>query len=196
MGDFHRSMNTQDATQRRVLYWLFGINGAMFVIEVIAGFVASSTGLLADALDMLADASVYAISLSAVGASLARKQAAATTSGIIQIALGAGVAFEVIRRVIDGGAPEGFTISIIGTMAFVANITCLRLIYRYRDGDVNMRAGYIFSANDVIGNLAVIAGGLLVVATGSQWPDLAAGFGISVLVVAGGVKIIVAARRG
>ena len=44
-------------TQRRTLRVVLAINTAMFVFEIVAGMLASSTGLIADSLDMLADAS-------------------------------------------------------------------------------------------------------------------------------------------
>lgn len=53
--------------QSRVLILLLAINGVMFVAEVIAGIMGDSTALIADSLDMLADATVYAIGLYAVG---------------------------------------------------------------------------------------------------------------------------------
>ncbi len=57
-----------------------------------------------------------------------------------------------------------------------------------------MRASFIFSRNDVVANLAVILGGLLVAASGSASWDLLAGAGIGALVFWGGVRILQEAR--
>lgn len=56
-----------DLREAWVLKWLFGVNAVMFIFELIVGIVAQSAGLIADSLDMLADASVYMVALYAVG---------------------------------------------------------------------------------------------------------------------------------
>ena len=94
-------------TQRRTLRVVLAINTAMFVFEIVAGMLASSTGLIADSLDMLADASVYAISLYAVGRAASIRRRAATASGVLQLVLGFGVLIEAVRRFIGGGEPIG-----------------------------------------------------------------------------------------
>ena len=78
----------------------------------------------------------------------------------------------------------------VGTLALVANLTCLALLAKHRDGEVHMRASWIFSVNDVLANLGVIAGGLLVSVTGSRWPDLVIGAAITLLVLRGGLRIL------
>ena len=56
--------------QKRVLILVLLINAVMFVVEFIAGMLSHSTALMADSLDMLADALVYALGLFALGLSL------------------------------------------------------------------------------------------------------------------------------
>ena len=80
-----------DTLERRTLWMLLAINGVMFLAEAIIGWLAESTGLLADSLDMLADAMVYSTALYAVGRSTTLKHRAASVSGWIQIGLGIGV---------------------------------------------------------------------------------------------------------
>ena len=55
------------AHQRRVLQLVLTVNASMFVLELGAAALAQSTSLLADAMDMLGDALVYAFSLWVVG---------------------------------------------------------------------------------------------------------------------------------
>ena len=176
--------------QSRVLILLLAINGVMFVAEIIAGIIGDSTALIADSLDMLADATVYAIGLYAVGRSLAVKAKAAHLSGIFQIVLGLGVLFDIVRRTVIGSEPESMMMVLVGMVALVANTICLVLIYKHRQGEVHMRASWIFSKNDVIANLGVIAAGLLVAYTGSHWPDLIVGLLIATIVTRGGLHII------
>ncbi len=176
--------------QRRVLVVLLAVNGVMFIAEMVAGLLSDSTALIADSLDMLADATVYAIGLYAVGRSLAVKAKAAHISGVFQMLLGVGVLLDIVRRSIAGSEPESLMMMAIGVVALIANIVCLVLIYRHRQGEVHMRASWIFSRNDVIANLGVIGGGVLVAWLGSPWPDLVIGSVIAAIVVRGGVQII------
>ena len=176
--------------QSRVLILLLAINGMMFVAEIVAGIISDSTALIADSMDMLADATVYAIGFYAVGRSLLIKAKAAHISGVFQIALGLGVLFDIVRRAIVGSEPESVMMIAVGVVALIANVVCLVLIYKHRQGEVHMRASWVFSKNDVIANLGVITGGLLVAYTGSSYPDLIIGLLIVAIVVRGGFHII------
>jgi len=176
--------------QSRVLILLLAINGMMFVAEIVAGIISDSTALIADSLDMLADATVYAIGFYAVGRSLLIKAKAAHISGVFQIVLGLGVLFDIVRRAIVGSEPESVMMIVVGVVALIANVVCLVLIYKHCQGEVHMRASWVFSKNDVIANLGVITGGLLVAYTGSSYPDLIIGLLIVAIVVRGGFHII------
>jgi len=180
--------------ERRTLWILLAINGAMFLVEAVAGWLADAAGLVADSLDMLADASVYGIVLYAVGRSRRLQANAAFASGVVQIALGAGVLLEVGRRLVYGSEPVSALMMLVGGVALVANITCLVLVARHRDAGVHMRASYIFSANDVVANVGVIVSGALVLLLGSRLPDLVVGAVIAVVVVRGGIEILRQAR--
>ncbi len=180
----------KDRAQSRVLIILLAINGVMFVAEIIAGIMGDSTALIADSLDMLADATVYAIGLYAVGRSLLVKAKAAHISGVFQVLLGLGVLIDIVRRFTVGSEPEPMVMMAVGAVALIANSICLMLIYRHRQGEVHMRASWIFSKNDVIANLGVICSGVLVAWLDSPWPDLMIGLAIAALVIRGGVHII------
>jgi Co/Zn/Cd efflux system component len=166
----------------------------MFVAEIVTGIIAESTGLIADSIDMLADAAVYAIGLYAVGRAASVKINAAIISGIFQIVIALGVAAEIARRLIWGNEPEPLFMMGVGVVALVANIVCLVLISKHRDGEVHMRASWIFSKNDVIANSGVILAGALVYMLNSRLPDLVIGTLIVIVILRGGIKIINEAR--
>jgi len=169
---------------------LLAINAAMFAVEVVAGWLAQSTGLLADSLDMFADAAVYGLALYAVGRPASLKLRAAHTSGWLQLALALGAFAEVARRGIVGSQPEPPTMIGVSLVALAANVTCLVLIHRHRHRGAHMQASYIFSANDVLANLGVIAAGALVAWTASAVPDLVIGTAIAALVLRGAIRIL------
>jgi len=176
--------------QHGALVILLSINAVMFIAELAAGLVADSTALIADSMDMLADALVYGVSLYAVGKSIQSKIHAAKLSGIFQILLGLGVTVDVVRRFVTGSSPEPMFMIIVGLVALTADVVCLFIIAKHRKGEIHMRASWMFSKNDVIANIGVIAAGVLVSVTVSPLPDLIIGLIISIVVVSGGVLIL------
>jgi Co/Zn/Cd efflux system component len=178
------------AQEVRVLRWLLAINAAMFGVELVAGWLAQSAGLIADALDMFADAAVYGLALYAVGRAAHLKLRAAHLSGWLQLLLALGALAEVLRRLILGSQPEPPLMMGIALLALAANAGCMLLLARHRAGGVHMRASWIFSTNDVLANLGVIVAGLLVAWSGSNVPDLVIGSVIAVLVLNGARRIL------
>jgi len=174
---------------------LLVINAVMFVVEFVAGVLAESTGLIADSLDMLADAVVYGVGLYAVGRAASDKIRAAFVSGYFQMALALIVALDVSRRAMLGSDPEPAYMLLVGLVALAANVVCLVLIARHRDGEVHMRASWIFSRNDVIANVGVIVSGAMVYAMDTRWPDLAIGIAIAYIVFRGALTIVDDAKR-
>ena len=183
------SEEAKTRAERRVLGIALALNAAMFVIEGVAGWIAGSSSLLADALDMLADALGYAIALFAIGRSLAFKAGAARASGLMLGILGVSVIAETLRRVVVGSAPEGAVMIAIATLALIVNAIVLWMLARYRDGEVHMRASWIFTRADVIANAAVILAALLVRLTHSRFPDLTMGLAIGIYVVKEALEI-------
>ena len=179
-----------DADERKLLQRLLAINAVMFVTELIVGVWAQSTGLIADSLDMLADAAVYSVALLAVGLSAAKKVRAAHLSGWLQALLAAGVLFEVARRFWAGTEPMSTLMIVMASVALIANTLCLYLISQSRSDGAHMKATKIFSTNDVLANLGVIVAGGLVAWTGSGYPDLVIGGIIGIIVLDGARRIL------
>ena len=139
---------------------------------------------------MLADASVYAISLYAVGRAATAKNTAARLSGWLQISLACLVLIDVARRSVLGSDPQSEWMIGVALVALAANVVCLWLLRKHRDGEVHMRAAWIFSANDVIANMGVIIAGVLVMVSASRWPDLVIGLTVAGIVLRGGIRIL------
>lgn len=182
------------ALERRTLLVVLLINALMFVVELGFGLKAGSSSLIADSLDMLADAGVYGVSLAAVGRSIRQQQRAARLSGWLQIALAVWVLLDGLRRSLQGREPISALMVGVGALALLANLICLLLVRRHRQGGVHMRASLIFSSNDTLANLGVIVAGGLVAWSGSPIPDLLIGGAIGLLVLHGGRRILRQAR--
>ena len=176
--------------ERNALIFAFVINAGFFVGELAVGLISRSMGLIADALDMGADASVYALSLAAVGTAAARKKQLARLSGFLQLGLATIGVAEVIRRFItDNQAPDATSMIVMSLLALVGNMATLVVLQRVRSGEAHLQASWIFTANDIKVNFLVIAAAIGVIVTNSQIPDLIAG-GVIFAVVANGSRRI------
>lgn len=179
--------------QRRVLWIALTLNAIMFVAEVTAGWLAHSTALAADGLDMLADASAYAVALLAVGRNPRFKANSAMTSGGLLLLLGIGVLGEVVRRLMFGETPHGGWMVVVAAIALIVNATVLRLLSKQRQ-EVHIKATAIFTRVDVIANAATILSGVAVLVTGVRYFDLVVGAAVGIYVVKEAVEILARAR--
>jgi Co/Zn/Cd efflux system component len=181
----------EQTNQRKLLWTVLAINFAFFIIEMTTGLISKSMGLVADSLDMLADSFVYAISLFAVGGSLARKKRISKLAGYFQITLAIIGFVEVIRRFVGiEKMPDFSTMIVVSTLALIANGICLFLFQKSKTEEAHIQASMIFTSNDVIINLGVIIAGLLVNWLNSNKPDLIIGAIVFVLVIQGAVRIL------
>jgi Co/Zn/Cd efflux system component len=180
----------RDDAYRRVLWMVLVINAAMFAVEVIAGLVAGSAALQADALDFLGDAANYAISLLVVGMALRYRASAALAKGATMAAFGLWVIATVVWHAVHGTLPSAFTMGTVGGAALVANVASFGLLWAYRHGDANMRSAWICTRNDVLGNLAVLVAALGVFGTGTGWPDTIVAAIMALLAIQGAALVI------
>lgn len=158
---------------RRVLWIALGINAVMFVVEAAAGLAAGSVSLQADALDFFGDAANYAISLSVLSMALVWRARAALVKGISMGLFGVWVIAVAALNILAGEVPHAATMGVVGFVALLANVGVALMLFRYRDGDANMRSVWLCSRNDAIGNAAVMVAALGVFGTGTLWPDVA-----------------------
>ena len=180
----------RQAEQRRVLQMVLAINAAMFVAEFTAGAIAGSAALMADSVDMLGDALVYGLSIYALSRSERWKGGAALAKGIFILAFGVGIAIDIVTKIQSDIPPSSTLMLVFGSIALAANLTCLRLLWRFRRQDVNMASTFECSRNDVISNVGVLAAAGAVALTASPWPDLIIGALIAVLFLRSAFQVI------
>jgi Co/Zn/Cd efflux system component len=181
--------------QRRVLAIVLAVNAAMFLVELVAGLVAGSTALLADSVDMLGDAIVYAFSLYVVGRGPIWQARGALLKGAIMALFGFGILLEATTKLVRGAVPSAETIGAIGVLALAANASVLVILARHRTDDLNMRSVWLCSRNDVVANAGVLLAAGGVALTGSGWPDIAVGLAIAALFMLSALDVGRAALR-
>jgi Co/Zn/Cd efflux system component len=194
-NDETHGLDVNQAADRRILWLVLLINVAQCLIGMVVGVWAASTAVIGAALDNLADALVYSVSLYAIGRAASIKVRAARLSGWLLIGLAAMLAVEVLRRFFGDEAPVGPAMMAMAAINAALNVICLRLLKRHRGEDVNFKASAIFTNNDSIVNLAIVLSGALVMWWGSNLPDLVLGLVVAAIAGNGGREILAEARE-
>jgi cation diffusion facilitator family transporter len=181
--------------QRNTLRIVLAINVVNFVVEFASGVIARSTALLSDSLDNLGDATTYGLSLYAVARGARTKAKVALFKAALILTAALFVLGQVAYRVLHPGVPVFEIMGAVSLFALAANATCLALLWKHREEDVNMSSVWECSRNDIASNLAVFVAAGLVWVTDSGWPDLAVGLALAALLLWSSAKVCVSALR-
>ncbi|TAJ41813.1 MAG: cation transporter [Reyranella sp.] len=187
----HENANAAAASPvyRRILWVALAVNLAMFAVEIGAGLAAQSSSLLADSLDFLGDSANYGLSLFVLGMALHWRARASLIKAASMAAFGLWVAYVTIGHALAGTVPSAPVMGVVGALAFAANLGVAFLLYRWREGDSNMRSVWLCTRNDAIGNLAVLAAAAGVFGSGAGWPDYIVAAVMSGLALTGAVQV-------
>lgn len=191
-GDTKRA--EKDPAYARALWIVVILNLGFGVCEMLGGFIANSQALKADALDFIGDGSITLIGLLALGWTAHARARIALTQGLFLGALGIGVLAFAAWRAFNAVAPEAELMGGIGIVALIVNISAALVLSRFRNGDANVRAVWLFSRNDALANVAVIIAAALVGWTGRAWPDLVVAGVIALLFLHSAFEVIRRAR--
>lgn len=180
---------------RRTLIGVVALNLGYGAIELAGGFLAGSQALKADALDFVGDGLITGLGIVAIGWSLRWRAQAAALQGLFLALLGLGVLATTALRALAGDPPAAGLMGVFGVGALVVNVAAAALLLPHRTGDTNVRAVWLFSRNDAIGNAAVVAAAGLVAWSGTRWPDLVVAAGVAGLFLHSAWTIVRDARR-
>jgi len=180
---------------RRALWLVVLLNAGYGVVEMGGGFWAHSQALKADALDFLGDGLISGLGLLALRWSLAWRARSALLQGLFLGSLGVAVLANTVYRMLTHQPPEPDMMGLFGAVALAVNVAAAGVLVPYREGDSNVRAVWLFSRNDAIGNLAVVLAAGLVAWWHSAWPDLVVASFISALFLHSAYSIITDALR-
>lgn len=179
---------------RRVLQIVLVINALMFVVEGIAGTLAHSTSLMADALDMFGDALVYGLSIYVITEDSRKQAQASMVKGLFMLFFTVVVLSEAVYKMLNPIIPDASTIGIIGAIALMANLICFFMLYSHREDNLNMSSTWLCSRNDLIANVGVLFAGYLTYVLASRWPDIIVGVLIAGLFLKSAIYVISQAK--
>src|SRR5687767_14804265 len=184
----------QGVSYRRVLWIALFANVAMFLVEIVAAVWSGSSALAADAADFLGDSANYALSLGAIAAGGLWLSRVALLKGMAMSAYGVAVLAYAGWRAWLNVPPEALTMGAVGLLALAVNFGVATMLYRFREGDANMRSVWLCTRNDVIANILVLVAAAGVFGTGTVWPDVAVATTLAVLGLTSGTAVIRHAR--
>ena len=190
-----RALSHITPAYKRALWIVVVLNVGYGLVEIVGGFLSGSQALKADALDFLGDGLITFLGLLAIGWSLLWRARSALIQGLFLGALGLGVLASTIYRMIVQQQPEAELMGLFGIIALVVNVVAAMVLIPHRTGDANVRAVWLFSRNDAIGNAAVVVAAGLVAWTGTAWPDLAVAVVIAGLFLQSSWSIVRDARN-
>jgi Co/Zn/Cd efflux system component len=185
---------SSDPSYRRILWIALFANLAMFAVELVASVWSGSSALAADAADFLGDSANYALSLGAIALGGVWVSRVALLKGAAMSVYGIAVLAYAGWRAWLGVPPEPLTMGVVGALALAVNFSVAALLYRFREGNANMRSVWLCTRNDVIANIAVLGAAAGVFGTGTVWPDVAVAGMLALLGLSSGRIVIRQAR--
>ena len=189
------SLGGEVLRDRRLLWTVLAINAFLFGLEMATGWVARSMGLVADSLDMLADALIYALALYAVGRAASTQRGVARAGGYLQLALAMGGIVETVQRFLRPEVVPNVGLMLgIAFLALLGNWATLRLLQRANTDQAHIKASQIFTSTDVVVNIGVMVAAVLVYLTHSPLPDLVTGLLVFAVVGRGAWQIFALSR--
>lgn len=179
---------------RRALWVVVGLNLGYGIIEAVGGYLAGSQALKADALDFVGDGLITFLGLVAIRWSTEWRDRIARLQGAFLGGLGLAVLVHTVYRSFAQQLPDSTAMGALAAVALIVNLAAAAVLLPHRTGDANVRAVWLFSRNDAISNLAVLAAAALVALLNSPWPDLLVGAVVAALFLHSSWEIMRRAR--
>ena len=186
----------------RPLAAAIGVGIVILLAELVAGIAANSLALMADAGHMFADVSGLALSLIAIRLAarpptgtrsfgLYRlEMLAAAINAVLLLVIAIVVGVEAVRRFAEPPEVQPSLVIVVAVLALAGNLVSLRLLAPGQRESLTMRGAYLEIAGDLLGALAVLVAGLVIVATGWRQADAVASILVAVLIVPRTVSLL------
>ena len=172
------------------------------IAEAVGGWISNSLALLADAGHMLTD--VGAMSLTLFAFWFAERPAtskktygyyrleilAAFVNGIVLVLLSLLIIYEAFERWQAPPEIRGLELTLIAAGGLAVNIVAAFLLHSDHKHDLNMRGAFLHVIGDLLGSVAAIAAGVLILAFGWIWADAVGSVLISLIIIFGAWRLI------
>ena len=182
---------TESVKKYKYLLWfVIIINLVMFVFEIIAGHIAQSKALQADAVDFLADGVTYTVAIIVMGMSLYVRAFTALFKALLMICLSVWILGSSLYHHLIGVIPEHFIMGYVAIIALSVNVISVYALKPFSKGDANIRSVWLCTRNDAIGNISVIIAFIIGARLNVGWPDIVVAILMSGLYLSSSLSII------
>ena len=144
---------------------------------------------------MLGDALGYGSSIFVIYKSQYAQARVALLKGLIMLGFAFIVLVRGLYQLYNWSIPLHQTMSSIGILALVANLSCLFLLTRHRKDNLNMSSVWLCSRNDIIANSSVLVAAFITVIYSSPVPDILVGFLLTFVFTKSSLKVIKASQK-
>jgi cobalt-zinc-cadmium efflux system protein len=186
----------------RRLTWVLGITALFMVAEVVGGLLSNSLALLADAGHMFTD--VAALGLSVFAIRLARRPPtsrrtygyarfeilAALVNGATLLVIAGLILVEAWQRLRDPVEIDGGIMLTVAAMGLAVNVVGVLMLHDHAHDNLNVRGAYLHVIGDLLGSVATIAAGLVVILTGWTPADPIISVVIALLILVGAWNLV------
>ena len=157
---------------------VLGLTTSYLFVEVIGGLITGSLALIADAGHMLTDVAGVSMALLAIwfGSRLATVEKtygyyrleilAAIANGVLLFGVAAYILYEAYRRFADPPEVLGLPMLAVAAVGMLVNLASAYLLMHGQKVSLNVRGAFLEVVGDLLGSIAVIAAGLIILATG------------------------------
>ncbi|MBA3631653.1 MAG: cation transporter [Acidobacteria bacterium] len=184
------------------LKFALGLTFVYMLAEAVGGWLANSLALIADAGHMLTDVGALSLTLGAIW--FASRPAtskktfgyyrleilAAFVNGIALVLISLWVIYEAYQRWHTPQEVKGFQMTAVAVGGLIVNIIAAFLLHGGHEHDLNMRGAWLHVIGDLLGSVAAIIAGVLILAFGWIWADAATSVLISLIIIFGAWNLI------
>ena len=190
------------SASRRSLSITLALIMVYMVVEVVGGLISGSLALLADAGHMLTDGAAIGLALLAIwvsGRPASIEQTfgfhrteilAAMLNALSLWLISALIFFEASRRLNDDLQVDGGLMLGVGAVGLLVNLAAAWALHRSSGESLNVEGAFLHVVADLLGSVAVVAGGILVLAFEWNIADPIFGIVIGVLILASSLRLL------
>jgi cobalt-zinc-cadmium efflux system protein len=162
---------------RRALWLAFALTAGFALIEALGGWLAGSLALISDAGHMVTDAASFIVALVAATVTTraptrrasygyARAEViAAFVNALAMLALVVWIAIEAVLRLLKPAPVAGATVMAVAAAGLVVNLAVAWILSR-ASGGINARGALLHVFGDLLGSVAALVAGVVIVRTG------------------------------
>jgi cobalt-zinc-cadmium efflux system protein len=186
----------------RRLTWALGITLAIFVLELVGGFLSNSLALISDAGHLFGD--VLALGLSLFAAIVARRPPtarrtygyhrievlAAVFNGMTLFFLAGYIFYEAYQRLMNPEPVKSVLMLAVALVGLLANLIVMARLREAAGENLNVRAAFLHVLGDMLGSVGVVAGGLIMLFTGNYLVDPIISFFVGLIILFGAVSVV------